>query len=100
MTTKKRQNPQRFAPVEGEVYENAGGGSYYCKRGGSWDSALMVNTVSGWTFTACGIVRYEDGTIEWDYSTGGHFEKLPEQEPAEIYHRQRSLVNAMLCCMI
>ena len=100
MTTKKRQNPQRFAPVEGEVYENAGGGSYYCKRGGSWDSALMVNTVSGWTFTACGIVRYDDGTIEWDYSKWGGFGEIPKPRKDEIRSRQLSLVNAMLCCMI
>ena len=101
MTTAKRQNPRRFTPNEGEIYENAGGGRYCCQRvryGGH--EAWMQNTVSGWTLVAHGITRYEDGTIEWDYSTDGHFEKLPEQEPAEIFHRQRSMMNALLCCMI
>ena len=75
MTNNKRQNPQRFAPTTGEVYTNAGGGEYLCESGGSWISARMVNTVSGWTFIAKGIVRYDDGTIEWDYSTDGEFRR-------------------------
>ena len=101
MTTEKRQNPRRFIPSVDRIYENAGGGSYRCQLVREPDhEAWMQNVKSGWTCLAHGIVRYEDGTIEWDYSTGGHFEKLPEQEPAEIFHRQRSLVNAMLCCMI
>ena len=68
-----------------------------------------MNIASGWTLSAHGIVRYEDGTIEWDYSKGGCFNegKLKEYkelcartEKAEIFFRQRSLMNAMLCCMI
>ena len=101
MTTAKRLNPRRFIPSIDRIYENAGGGIYRCSLplGDSCD-AWMQNTASGWTCLAHGIVRYEDGTIEWDYSTGGHFEKLPEPEPAEIFHRQRSMMNALLCCMI
>ena len=117
MTTEKRQNPQRFAPQMGEVYENAGGGRYLCTR--SWDedtwTARFLNTASGWELTAHGIVRYEDGTIEWDYSTGGGFndgrlqeyrencrraEKEKEARTAQLWHRQISLANAMLCFMI
>ena len=37
--------------------------------------AEMQNIKSGWTFIAKGIIRYNDGTIEWDYSVGGHFEQ-------------------------
>ena len=106
MTTEKRQNPQRFAPRMGEEYENAGGGRYLCTR--SWDedtwTARFLNTASGWELVAHGIVRYEDGTIEWDYSTGGHFEKVRKDpdatDAAIIHHRQISLANAMLCFMI
>lgn len=94
MTTKKRQNPQRFEAVPGETYENAGGGRFLCTD--SWDgNAIMVNVVSGWKCTAHGLVRYEDGTIEWDYSTGGFFTDLET-----LKHRQRSMMNAMLCCAI
>lgn len=102
MTTEKRKNPQRFSPVEGRVYTNAGGGKYLCQiaRENSFD-AWMQNTASGWTLLAHGIVRYEDGTIEWDYSTQGHFEEIRRAETAgEIYHRQISLANAMLCFLI
>ena len=60
-------------------------------------------------------VRYEDGTIEWDYSTGGGFNdgrlqeyrencrrdaKAKEARTAQLWHRQISLANAMLCFMI
>ena len=99
MKTEKRQNPQRFEPMLLKTYENAGGGRFRCQsksEGCIW----MQNTASGWTCNVHGLVRYEDGTIEWDYSTGGHFEKLPDTEPAETFHRQRSMMNAMLCFMI
>lgn len=102
MTTEKRQNPRRFNPTSGRIYENAGGGRYLCDYARETGcTAWMKNTVSGWTLLAHGIVRYEDGTIEWDYSTGGHFERVPENEQkAEIRTRQLSMVNALLCCMI
>lgn len=102
MTTEKRKNPRRFIPSIDGIYENAGGGMFRCELplGDSCD-AWMQNTASGWTLLAHGIVRYEDGTIEWDYSTQGHFEKIRRAETAgEIYHRQISLANAMLCFLI
>ena len=85
-------------------------GRYCCQRvryGGH--EAWMQNTVSGWTLVAHGITRYEDGTIEWDYSTGGGFNDAKLKEYKEltsetarctIRTRQLSMVNALLCCMI
>ena len=105
MKTAQRQNPQRFIPSNGRIYENAGGGRYSCEHSlhyltGSCD-AWMKNRASGWTCLAHGIVRYEDGTIEWDYSTDGHFERIREpEEVIEIRQRQRSMLNALLCCAI
>ena len=109
MTIKKRQNPQRFAPVQGEVYENAGGGKYLCIRSYGWERANMINTVSGWELFAHRIVRYDDGTIEWDCSDGlgfndGRLAEYREIESrakkAELRQRQASMLNAMLCCLI
>lgn len=96
MKTAKRENPQRFSPIEGEIYENAGGGRYYCDKAYGTD-AWMINAASGWSCFAVGIVRYEDGTIEWDYSKHGGFNPA---KLAEFRQRQRSMMNAMLCCMI
>lgn len=101
----KRQNPQPFAPTRGGVYENAGGGRYLCESCSSPASAWMINVASGWSFTAKGIVRYEDGTIEWDYSTDGHFLPIDDRrkdmiERSTIRMKQRSMVNALLCCLI
>ena len=114
--TAKRQNPQRITPVGGKVYENAGGGRYLCtSHWSSCESSRFMNIDSGWELTAHGIVQYEDGTIEWDYSTGGGFndgrlqeyreicqraEKAKEAKTAQLWHRQVSLANAMLCFMI
>lgn len=78
----------RFEPVVGEVYTNRGGGNYRCiapsdvgptfynaAGGFSNASAVMRNEKSGWTFTAKGVIQYIDGTIEWNHSIDGHFEK-------------------------
>jgi len=76
---------KRFKPVPGKIYTNKGGGTFLCKDiihrtphiVEEAYSASMVNTKSGWTFFANGLIQYEDGTIEWDYSTGGRFEEVP-----------------------
>lgn len=65
----------RFTPEKGKIYKNKGGGTFKCLRGFQ-GNAVMVNVLSGWTFKANGCLEYEDGSIEWDYSTGGHFESL------------------------
>ena len=67
-----RQN--YFVPETGRTYNNHGGGSYKCL---SVDivlgTATMQNTSSKWTLIAHGVGIYEDGSIDWDYSTGGNF---------------------------
>lgn len=80
-------NGKRFKPTTGTVYTNKGGGTFLC--GDVWENdtpslsycARMTNTKSGWTFIAHGLVQYEDGTIEWDYSTGGRWGKVTEEAP-------------------
>ena len=70
-----------FDPVPGKVYRNRYGGIFACVSHPnlpySPGVARMRNVKTGWTFRAVGIVLYEDGTIEWDYSTGGYFD-LPQ----------------------
>lgn len=68
----------KFTPIPGHCYKNIGGGTFKCLRVGGFINeydAIMQNTASGWTFTAHGCGLYEDGTIDWDYSTKGRFEK-------------------------
>lgn len=69
-------NEKRITPVQGKVYKNKGGGEFLCIQSLE-ENAIMKNTASGWTFKAHGIIQYDDGTIEWDYSTGGHYECSP-----------------------
>lgn len=66
-----------YNPKHGYIYTNEGGGEYICQ---SWANqggvAIMQNTRSGWCFVAHGVGIYEDGQIDWDYSTGGSFAKV------------------------
>lgn len=67
-----------FVPQVGQVYQNRNDRSYLCL---SVEKRLLLNdttaqmrrTSDGWTLTAHGLIRYEDGTIEWNYSTGGRW---------------------------
>lgn len=84
-----------FTPVVGVVYKNRGGGEYRCLEvGGSLrlHEAKMQNVKSLWTFRAVGCGMYPDGTIEWDWSKDGFFDKKgwrPEgQETAEGGERE------------
>lgn len=65
--------PERIIPREGVTYRNRGGGTYRCVRRVDDGTAAMVREPDGWTFDAHGVRQYRDGTIEWDYSTGGHW---------------------------
>ena len=93
----RREYPRRVRPSVGSVYQNAGGGRFRCTLvADDGEFAWMQNTASGWTCRCHNIVRYVDGTIEWDYSLHGHFEKLPSAD--QIYSlRLESLTKAMLC---
>lgn len=63
-----------FELTAGATYKNRNGLTYKCVRRAGTDRFVLRSTSSGWTFTAAAITAYEDGTIEWDYSTGGRFE--------------------------
>lgn len=67
-------NSTPFFPEKGVTYRNAGGGTFRCiSTYGT--SGRFINTASGWSFMAHGCRQYFDGSIEWDYSTDGHFTK-------------------------
>ena len=57
----------------GHTYTNHNGSEYLCKSISECSSAIMERVKNGWTLVAHGIQMYGDGTIEWDYSTGGHW---------------------------
>lgn len=62
----RHHNPQNAAP-------------FFCDYQNGY-SAWLVNTESGWAFWARGTRMYEDGTIEWNYSSGGRFVALPSTD--------------------
>lgn len=74
-------------PVVGQIYKNRNDREYCCLSNTSYPNeeaaqkalalgehqATMVRMSDGWSFTAHGFHQYEDGTVEWSYSTGGAF---------------------------
>lgn len=67
---------RHFKLTEGEIAQNRGGGSYLVQQVFDRDTVRMKNMKSGWVLIAHIITLYQDGTIEWDYSTNGHFEEV------------------------
>ena len=78
---------QYIVPVVGRVYTNRNGGDYLCTGNCFYFSeeqerqsvalgehiAYMKRVKDEWSLSAHDVIQYADGTIEWNYSTGGHF---------------------------
>ena len=64
---------EKFIPQSGKTYINEAGGKYKCLESFESCNAWMQNVSSGWTFIAHGCGIYRNKTIDWDYSTDGHF---------------------------
>ena len=66
--------------VQGRIYRNRNGSDFVCRAVNENEDALMERVTDGWTLTAHGIAIFSNGTIEWDYSTGGHWgrERRPQ----------------------
>ena len=62
----------KFTPETGKLYRN-GTDEYVCITAYN-TNAVLRSTSSGWTLTAHGCGIYDDGSIDWDYSTDGHFD--------------------------
>lgn len=66
---------RNYALAIGKTYTNRNDMKYLCKAIRMPGCYIMERTTDGWTLEAHVITMYEDGTIEWDYSTGGHWPK-------------------------
>lgn len=62
-----------FNPKAGKTYSNKNGFSYTCLSSEGNSEATFINKAN-WKFHAHGCQIYKDGTIEWNYSTGGYFD--------------------------
>ncbi|WP_302619012.1 hypothetical protein [uncultured Oscillibacter sp.] len=68
-----KKYPQLIDPVEGRIYMNNNSSAYRCTRRINSETAVMVRETDGWTLIAHQVRRLENGSIEWDYSTSGHW---------------------------
>lgn len=75
-------------PEIGQVYTLKNGGEYRCLWVSNTDrveqgecSAVLIRDKDGWKLTAHGLQESVNGTIEWDYSTGGHWSDEKKARP-------------------
>lgn len=61
-----------FIPTPGVIYHNAGGGNFLCIYVEN-DRVFFINVASGWVLEAHCVNLYENGSIDWNYSTNGYF---------------------------
>jgi len=69
----------------GKMYRLRGRGGYVLEclqtlphDGYSPYTARVRSTATGWTMTIHGVNQYEDGSIDWDFSTDGIFTRVDE----------------------
>ena len=84
-----KKYPLLIDPVEGMVYLNNNGSTYRCTRRIDSETAVMVRETDGWTLIAHRVRRLENGSIEWDHSTGGHWPRgIPRTGPGSVFIRK------------
>ena len=70
-------NRKRITPEPGKVYTLKSNNSIITSLFRCLEIqdgiAVMQNLASGWTFKAHNVGLYDDGEIDWDFSTGGCF---------------------------
>ena len=84
-----------FVPVVNRVYTNRNDKQYRCtgfvEGSCPWETVAYFTRLSdGWSLAAHGPQIYEDGTIEWNYSTGGHW---AEEKGGESWGTRKSSHN-------
>ena len=66
----------RFTPRICETFKLKNStAEYICLKVFGEYKATLKKKKTGWTLVANGLGRYPDGSIDWDFSTEGHFEK-------------------------
>ena len=48
-------------------------------------TSRVRSTITGWTMTIHGVNQYEDGSIDWDFSTDGFF---TEVDSNGVFHQK------------
>lgn len=67
---------KKFTPKKGTRYQNKNGFWYTCTHVYEGLNEARFVSDGGWSCIAHNCTQYEDGTIEWDYSTDGYFTEV------------------------
>lgn len=87
----------REALKSGYTYQNKYGGSFKCLNVDCCNDCYQaVNITSGWCCVVHGVYAYDDGMIEWDFSTDGYFltdeEKQVILSPSEVSLKDKKII--------
>lgn len=85
-----------ITPEVGQIYTLRSGGEYKCLSVSDADrveqgecSAVFLRVSDGWESTVHGLQKSDNGTVEWDYSTGGHWTKSKPSLENLIYRAEQ-----------
>ena len=84
---------RRITPEKGKIYTLHSGGHYLCVEvlpDESPAGAVLHRVSDGYILNAHGLCAYQDGTIQWDYSTGGHW---PDRGHTTLLPIQEAMSN-------
>ena len=89
------ENREKIVCRTGDVFEHKSGGKYICVAEDLTpnNAPTLQNLLSGWTFQAHGVGRYDNNTIDWDYSTGGYFDEKKLSEYLKNKHKRNEFDN-------
>lgn len=94
---------RKFKPIPGRIYSLRNGSEYRClwaesRDNGEYYSAGFIRDKDGWELTAHDVQRNEDGTIEWHYSTGGHWNDESDEGDEGAWQVGHNRILAVQTC--
>lgn len=70
---RRHKKPKYIIPEHKACYRDRHGSIYECVAHLCGYDVILERVPDHYRFVAHGIQQHKDGTIEWDYSTGGHW---------------------------
>ena len=67
---------RKYSIKKNEVVQHKNGWYFICIEDGKNPTLMNVNT--GWEMVVHGLGQYDDGKIDWDFSTGGFWSYMGE----------------------
>ena len=67
---------RKYSIKKNEVVQHKNGWYFICIEDGK--NPTLMNVKTGWEMVVHGLGKYDDGKIDWDFSTGGYWSYMGE----------------------